>query len=133
MRKYSLHIDEDQAKVLIKALDLYSRIGLGQFQEIIYAFNWRKIVGREDFDLRYGEAKEHLNKAKFHLTLHPPNASLGIFCKETPEEAKMTWDIQQVVRHRLAWDKEPKGGWRVDFDNPMQSSQKQLPTIKEEK
>jgi len=124
-------IDEYQAKTLIRALDFYSRIGIGQFREIVIAFSWWKrdeqwVVHRDDVD-------RLIQEVQWNLTGMPYNASYGIASPETPEKAKIAYDIKQVIRHRLAWDREPKGGMTVDFDSPMKASEKDFPTIKEEK
>jgi hypothetical protein len=127
----SVEISEKQARIIISALDFYSRIGIGQFREIVSAFSWWQ---RDEQWLNHRDEVERLiHDAQFNLTGMPFNASYGIFSPEVPESAKIAWDIQQVIRHRLAWDRNPKGGMTVDFDTPMKSSTKDFPTIEEKK
>lgn len=46
MAKYRIELDDEQMAVLIRALDLYSRIGLGQLREILsWEFEWNKKAG----------------------------------------------------------------------------------------
>ena len=45
---------------------------------------------------------------------------------------RIAWDIQQVIRHRIAWDRNPKGNITVDFDSPLKTSDEQLPIIEED-
>jgi len=114
-------------------LDFYSRIGIGQFEEIVHGsfiFDWGSPVS---WNNQYDQIRHLLDGVKFNLIGMPFNASLGICGPDTPERAKIAYDIQQVVRHRLAWDREPKGGYTVDFDKPMQCSNLELPKIKENK
>ena len=38
-KTYTLTLSEEQAQLLVKALDLYSRIGIGQFEEILDVYD----------------------------------------------------------------------------------------------
>lgn len=126
MAKYKLELNEEQAATLIKALDLYSRIGIGQFHEILdWQFNWEKRNAQD-----YQDIRDQLDFIKFMLTGMPKNASRGIFQEETPERCKIAWDIQQVVRHCKSWHENPEGGITVHFGKPMRSSQEPLPVCK---
>jgi hypothetical protein len=126
-----IEINEEQAKIIINALDFYSRIGIGQFIEIVLAFSWWQ-CDEQWFNHR-NEVERLIYDAQFNLTGMPFNASYGIFSPEVHENAKIAWDIQQVIRYRLAWDRNPKGGMTVDFDDPMRSSTKDFPIIEEKK
>ena len=46
---------------------------------------------------------------------------------------RVAWDLQQVIRYRLAWDRNPEGGIQVIFDEPLKSSQEPLACIKKQK
>lgn len=39
--------------------------------------------------------------------------------------------MNQVIRHRLAWDRNPKGGLQVFYDEPMSVSGKELACIQQ--
>src|SRR4051794_26921334 len=94
-----------QGGVLISSLDLYSRILIGQIAE---ACQW------------WGERFrcELIHSIKLRLTGFEPNTDWGIANPNTPDRAKIAHDIQKVVRHRLAWDRNPEGDITVDFDPP---------------
>lgn len=130
--KYTLHLNEEQARVLIKALDFYSRIGIGQFREIVsnFVFDWCSIFKhKEGYYKAMKLAEAHIDLAKKLLTKMPHNASLGISSPETPETAKVAYDLQQVIRHKVAWTNNPEGGHTVDFHEPMKVSEQELPTM----
>ena len=40
MPKYSIVVDEAQARILAEALDLYMRIGIGQLTEVVRVYNY---------------------------------------------------------------------------------------------
>lgn len=112
-----------QARTLVDALDLFSRIQIGQFEEILNLARMGSIPHREDRSVserieEIEEAEPLLREVKLLLTGHSPNASFGIFANKTPESAKVAYEIQRAIRHRLAWDRNPEGGLGVDFDDP---------------
>lgn len=126
MVTYQIELNEKQVNYLIKALDLYTRIGLGQFEEILnWEFQWNKLSYEFSTEIR-----QRLDFIKCLLTGLPSSASRGIFGSDTPEGCKIAYDIQQVVRHCVAWNNKPEGDWTVDFREPMNASQEPLPQCK---
>ncbi|OGT43321.1 MAG: hypothetical protein A3F13_02420 [Gammaproteobacteria bacterium RIFCSPHIGHO2_12_FULL_40_19] len=118
--KYKLTVSEKQAKVISFALDFYSRISGGQFDEIFYRFIWKNINDDERSKVR-----EMLNELKFVLTgLKPnqPNMGLGKIC----EDGKIAYDLHQVIRHQLAKDNPNEPPYSIDLDPPMKYS-KEIP------
>jgi hypothetical protein len=113
MSKYTLTLNEKQAQILVSALDLYSRIGIGQFEEVLQVYD-RDL--KLDHDQRE-RIRKALNVAKGEAG-HPSNGSYGIHNPEVRGEFRTAYDIQQVVRNRLAWDRKPQGDITVDFDKP---------------
>lgn len=134
MSNYNLKIDEKQAHVLIKALDLYSRIKCGQIKEVGHVLRWAICAGeRTAPDTANMElADQLLDKVQmlYFPELPLPGASYGI--REAPgTDEKIAYDIQQVVRHRLAWDgvkpgEKPQGVWGYE---PWATSQHPLAKI----
>jgi hypothetical protein len=59
----------------------------------------------------------------------PRNAYHGIFSDKIPDEARVAWDLHQVIRHRLSWDDQPEGGITVNFDTPMKYGKEELAII----
>lgn len=117
------NLSEIQARTMVDALDLFSRIQIGQLEEILNMARMGSIPHRDDQDVsaRIEEIKEAeplLHEVKRLLTGHSPNASFGILGGKTPESARVAYEIQRAIRHRLAWDRQPEGGMGVDFDDP---------------
>ncbi len=127
--KYLLEIDEDHAKVIIKALDVFSRIHMGQLGIVTEQLSFSPLfdnVGRNDFD-------ELIRKCKAVIRLGC-GEHLGIRSPRVGEDAKVAYDIQQIIRYRLAWDRQPEGGHDVDFQGLFKCSKSEtLPKIYGEK
>lgn len=120
----NLEINEEYINLLISILDFYSRIVIGQFAEILYSciFGWDSSIV---LNIKREKIQKILNSIKHKLSI----GSFGIYSKEVSEEAKIAYDIQQVIRYRLAWDNNPKGGITVNFDEPMRCSNIDFPKI----
>ena len=118
-------ISLDKCKFLILVLDLYSRIGIGQFEEILHVDNVRKNIPNNERN----KIESLLKGVKFLLTGCPTNGSLGIYNPDVSQNAKIAHDIIQVVRYRISWDQNPKGGITVNFDEPLKCSELELPKI----
>ena len=127
MAKYKLVISEKQAKVIIQALDLFSMVGTAQFEELLNHPQWRKKVLTDPTDNNV--CKTLLSEAKRVLTGFSQNASYSVLDGKVSEENRIAYDILQVVRYKLAWDKNPKGGMQIDFDKPSPLSEEPLPEI----
>ena len=126
--KYLLEIDEDHARLLIEALDFYSRVHMGQL-EVITEQHIHSFDDPEDCH----RFRQTVLLLKDDLGIHH-NAHWGIRSPKVIEGAKIAFDIQQIIRHRLAWDRHPEGGHTVDFGSLFKCSQsKSLPKIYGEK
>lgn len=103
--RYVIELNERQAGVVHRALDLYSRVLSGQLDAVPYELRYEGLLPHDKGSL----LEEALKKV--------PIEERGI--SNTQFNAKIAYDILQVVRHRLAWDKSPTGGIHVDFDPPL--------------
>lgn len=115
----TLHLTEEQLRLVQQALDLYSRVGIGQFEHIKYHPTFvnhlsNKLTdgkGRIDFNQYHqirDKADEKLMEARNILIqedLHP-NASWGIFNEKGDETCRVAYDILQVIRHEF-WKANP--------------------------
>lgn len=115
----------EEGDILVEALDFYSRIGIGQLNEI------GSILSLYDaIKIDYSKSEEIFAKMKLEIFNLQSNEFFGIFHKKVPDFYKVAWDLKQVIRHRLAWDSNPKGGIGVSFDVPFKSSEnEELATI----
>lgn len=103
---------------IIKALDLYSRIDIGQYDEIVRVNCWF-------FSFIHNNNRELENLfAKIRSCCIPKlsgqsfNTSLGIWGPDTPLRAKRAYDIQQILRYQLAYHDNPNGGNTANFNSP---------------
>ena len=124
-QKYTLTLNKKQADILIAALDLYTRIGIGQFEEILSVYD----RGLQLADVTREGMRNGLDFVK-QLAGHPPNGSHGIHNQAVDDNFRVSYDLKQVIRNRIAWDREPKGGMQVDFDEPRATGKEPLATIK---
>lgn len=119
MTSVTLTLTEEQADTLLMALDTYSRLKMGQFNAVTDLFPAR------DFDR--GKAAEALRVARQAVMPElDPRGYYGIRNLEAGEQARVAFDIQQVLRHALAWHRHPAGGIGVCYDDPYQTSQAPL-------
>ena len=108
----------EEIDTIISNLDLFSRILIGQYDEII-----EKISGI--FIYHENEVPE-LTKALVclrcelipELKCYSLSGSLGIWNDVTPLIAKRAYDIQQVLRYQLSYHRNPEGGITVNFNTP---------------
>jgi hypothetical protein len=124
-----LTFNVEQAYVLRDALESYSRMKAGQFDTVI----------RDLFRDRYCQGDfnhENTDNAcrELKLLVFPElnyNTSYGVGSRVYPE-GTIAWDIMQVIRHKLAWDKlegeQPKY-FGVQYGTPMKFSDQPLPEI----
>ncbi len=126
-KTYTLNMSEAQAQVVVRALDLYTRIGIGQFEEILRVYDPLS----ETWGSGHKFALEFIKEIKAQAG-HPMNGSHGIHNPKVRDDFRVAYDVQQVIRNRIAFDKNPEGGMTVDFDTPRAISQLPLPTIKSE-
>lgn len=118
MDTYNLTINEKQAQVIAQALDLASRIQMGQWCEFIewlppqnrFCVNDLREQLQPIMDKHFAEAKPiPIRGWGSHYSIHSPYVH---------DTARVAWDLQKVIEHRLAWDRNPSGGITVDFDGP---------------
>ena len=119
MTQYQLTLNDEQVQMLLRALDVYSRVGCGQFNRILEMFRG---------DSRSPEICSIQWKTLFHpfkrlLFSLQGNASYSICSPEVPVDYRLAYDMLQTVRHHVSWEKRPEGNpMSVNFDPPMNTS-----------
>lgn len=116
----TLKLTEKQAEVMVKALDLYGRILIGQTEEVESVYRWHYFQSLTLEKLQ--DARDALNVVKFVLWGFHPGASFGIHHPDVHDDARKAFDLQQVIRNTIARVKNPKGGIQVCYDTPTQTS-----------
>ena len=132
--KITLEIEEDQANAMMTALEVYSRLCCGQLHILDSIAITDEMPRRDQIEPVLKDLKSLL------FPKLVSNSFYGIHGKDTPELAKIAWDIYQVIRHRLSWYKvgDPaERDWSkmrgVNYDEPFSAAKIKLPkiTIKE--
>jgi hypothetical protein len=121
LTKYVIEVSEEQAQIISSALDIYSRLTFGQ---ISIAFQMIPFSEELEFNFKtlLGEFFRTIEDLVFY------NNQIGI--AEASESGKIACDIHQVIRHRIAWDRNPKGENLVWFDEPFKYGKEELVKIK---
>ena len=134
-KTYTLTVTENQAQIIAYAVELMSRIQMGQWTEFV---DWLPHQGkfcRHSLREQLQPAMaEHFRKTKPAGMFYPIDgwgSHYGIYSEFTPDMARTAWDLQKVIEHRLAWDRNPEGGFTVDFDGPAHAGEEPLAVMKQ--
>ncbi len=102
----SIVVSDAQAELISGVCELYARVRMGQFKEIIWYFLDMKLPP-EDYCERRDEAEQLLLKAResIYPDLHGIGHSYGI---GKFEDADKVYDVHQVIRYA-------RGHWREPF------------------
>jgi hypothetical protein len=116
----TLKVSEEQLRLIQRALDFYSRVGVGQFDEIKnhptftnqLRNEFKDENGKTDYD-RYHEVRDIVdiilvqprNMLLGDLKL-PKNASWGIHNPDVDDSCRDAYDLIQVIRHEF-WKRDP--------------------------
>ena len=128
-----VRVTKSQAAVMREALEFYARLKAGQIDMVLHdCYIDRFGAG----DWNHDTKTEHCNALK--RAIFPElnlNASYGVGSKTYPEQG-IAWDIMQVLRHKLAWDRVAEEGkekpdypMQVQYGSPMAFSSEPLPQI----
>jgi len=126
---YEIKVTKEQAWVIQRCLEFFSRISMGQFRELLYAVMGSP--GYEKLDPSSRDSFSHLLESLRVVFNGSANTYYGISGDMAPKDAKIAWDLYQVVRNRLAWDDHPEGNpMSVCFDEPWAVSDEPLAEMK---
>lgn len=139
---YTLTVTKEQAQVLIQATEILARLGIGQFRDALECLPMRDFLPdgwHEDMDSIGRMLSRHMIGG-----IDGYRSSLGIHHKDVSEASRIAWDLYQVLRHRLAWDRAAAEGivesadaprkWpdmmQVHYDEPMKVSEQPLAVVR---
>lgn len=127
MKKYSLVLTEEQARLVMTACDFYCRMRLGQFQELTYRI--MDSLSDEDFCERRDRADELIFEARKQIfpELRGRGHSYGI---GKFKDADQAYDVYQVIRKGLHPDAAPVFSYQKEI--PKFEELKQHPLTEEE-
>lgn len=110
--KYHLEIDEKQVYVIQAACELLARLYMGKLTEISNLF----VDSMSDDD--FHSFKEQIKSLEPLITGLPLNGYHGIRGSSINENARIAYDIYQVLRHHLASEANREGRIGIGFDPP---------------
>lgn len=116
--KIQLELTEEQALAVVKACDFFMRVNMGQFDEILSLFRFSEGLNFTEID----QAHIKLNQVKFLLTKMSPGQFISASSPKLNQQAKIACDLHDTIRHFLAWEKQPEGGWTTNFNPPLNVS-----------
>ncbi len=116
METLNLRISEDQIKIIISALDLYSRLGIGQFEEAIHvSCDLLDKSGSVAWDIYHSP---EFAAMKEKITGFPPNANHSICSHKVTQIVKEAYSIEKQLQKAVAdrqkvlgSDRMSKGVW----------------------
>lgn len=119
-----LDVSVEQAQAVSRALDAYSRLGIGQLQIIeelimdeqipfsdqIRDLNFDEKLARRDTIRRMlGDIKQLLG--------FTPGSSLGITHERVPRSALLSWTVKKEIEQKLAYHRDPNPSFKgVNYD-----------------
>jgi len=128
---YTLKISKEQAQAISNCTELYARIQMGQVEDVGYQL----LANTKYLDLPPEDqsAIRDLLSDIHRILVGATNTSFGLHNKKIPEQARVAWDIHQVVRNVLAWERQPEGGISsVAFDKPYKTAGVELATMEKQ-
>lgn len=138
---YTLTLTLRQAQVLQQATEVLARLGIGQFRDAL-----ERLPLKEGAPQGWHQDMDDIGAMLARHTISGVDgwhSSLSILGGDTPESSKIAWDLHQVLRHRLAWDRAVAEGvvasadaprrWpemtQVSYDTPLRASSQPLATL----
>ena len=133
-KMYTVTLTGHQLGLISDACDAISRAGIGQFRDAL-----NHMPTKEAFPTGYREAMDDIGKILAPFMIHQVDgwrSSLGIMSEDVKPRYRELFDIVQVIRHQLCWDRvrekeaigETVSTFGVSFDEPWPTSD--LPLIK---
>lgn len=109
----------DDVQDIIYALDLYSRLLMGQYDEIPFRRGFAICYSQDNPDLLHNFLQ--LREVFIPSLPRRMNTSLGIWSPETPIRAIRAYDIQQALRYQISWHNHKDGEqtYTRNFDVPV--------------
>lgn len=120
--RYTLNLSHRQVRVLILALDMYTRISIAQLDRILDHPSAE--ISRETRELVRGLFDE----VKHLMYGLAPNEHKSICDPKLPEDVHIGYEIEKVLQKIIA-EVEDHHRWSVWRDGPLKVSTEPLPTI----
>ena len=95
-----LELTDEQLKLISKALDMYSRLSMGQFKYVTDDVTVQDKVWNM-FPEERNEFENIMLRAGELMTGRPKHGSYGIYNKEVNDDARLAGHIHQAIRHEF--------------------------------
>lgn len=108
----------EEINLSVNALDFYSRIWIGQYDEILW--NHRMFLDHKEVGKIEDNVTLFLQMVRMLVLpdLGPElNGSYGIYNPVIDKKAQLAYNMQQVIRYKYAYAKYPEGGIQVDVND----------------
>ena len=101
MTKFSMSLTLKQLKILEDALDLYTRVGIGQLEIIGEKLNTLFPSGKHA-TIPWKLKEKYLNKIKMEFFEFQSGQSYGIGHQKVSDKAKIGYDLQKTIQKTIA-------------------------------
>jgi hypothetical protein len=106
MKKYTIELGFDELCLIERALELYGRVGLLQFDKLTLCNSLQKLVWDRELSQEFQSRTDEVKS----LFGYPSNANPGIFNKEiVGDDCRIAIHIYQQLRHQRYLDRLASG------------------------
>lgn len=113
MENYTIEVGKDELQLISRALDLYSRVGLLQFDKLTDCLSLQELVWKKDIQEEFDAQSKELK----NLFGYTPNASPGIFhTKDVGDDVRISANMHQTIRHKFWLDADKKDRFNHTVD-----------------
>lgn len=126
--KVQLLLTDEQAKVVMRACELLSRLRIGQLEHVmeeVEEFAFKDMPPPEDdqHNVAFDRAFERVKNSRACISFAKgcifqdiggsPGVSYGI---GHDRKGDIAWNVYTAIRHEVSWHEHPEGGFGVNFN-----------------
>ncbi|MBR1760809.1 MAG: hypothetical protein IJ741_06470 [Schwartzia sp.] len=132
--RFTLDVNEEQAKLIQDALELYIRVRIGQWQEVAEVCMVKNDeLSGEEYVAQKNRVRPLLGEARAICFSELGTDLCGSYGVSRFADTRAAYDVFQVIRRELSWARHPKGARTLDFDKTTQFSDLPMPVCKKSK
>lgn len=132
VKSYELNLTEEEATVVLQAMEFFVRIRIGQWRELIELCLPMTNINDDRSVEEYLEKQESIEiflmAARKIVMPELPKDLHGSYGVYNHKDTTILWEIYQTLRRTRAFHRNPSGGHTVDFDPPLGISGEALPS-----
>lgn len=129
--KYILTLTPEQAAVVQMACEMLARMEIGQFNIISEQLLDVSAMDIDEYCFRRDMANKALELSACLIYGQNSYGKPDISIKSDLHHR--AWNVYQVLRYTRSWHENPKGGFTVNYDKPMNLTNEPLPKCKIER